>query len=267
MKTQIKTLLTDLKAACIIGHPESVEVALDGFLTLPEISSNRRLEDAILQKAVYPAGELLGRSRLPSGHISAYLNAPLTAYRAIAAWALGFRYGVNEAVSEKILASAGKDERDEVRKALANGLCQETNRRKTALLRLGRDWLGDPSIRLNTAALYFLPCVIHQLSPQIVSLLQPLRISLPGGSEKQHALADALARWGRGESASQVFDLLLRWASDPESDVWLITHVLDTLWHEAGHQTAQGIISALERNFPEDSTVRKLHRKLAGEQG
>ena len=51
MKPELRTLITDIKAAARIGHAESLWLALDGLLDLPEVAGNPQMSEAFITQA------------------------------------------------------------------------------------------------------------------------------------------------------------------------------------------------------------------------
>ena len=52
MRAELREILTDINAAMRIQHPESIIVALDKILDLPEVTGNQVLEDVSISSSV-----------------------------------------------------------------------------------------------------------------------------------------------------------------------------------------------------------------------
>ena len=92
MKTDIRTLITDIKAAARIGHAESLWVALDGILDFPEVAGNPQMSEAFIKRAILTIGEALAQPRLSANLIRPLGNEPFAALRAITATASPCRF-------------------------------------------------------------------------------------------------------------------------------------------------------------------------------
>ncbi|MBN1665846.1 MAG: hypothetical protein JW862_02115, partial [Anaerolineales bacterium] len=90
IKSQIRQLLRDIKAAALLGQPEAIDVALDGLLTFPGVAANATLEPAFILKVLLPVGNEL--SILPAGLLEMLQDHPLVTGRAIAASALAYQH-------------------------------------------------------------------------------------------------------------------------------------------------------------------------------
>ena len=60
MKSEIRSVITDIKAAARIGHVESLEIALEGLFSLPNVAANQAMSEAFIEQAILPIGAILG---------------------------------------------------------------------------------------------------------------------------------------------------------------------------------------------------------------
>ena len=137
MKSSLRALLTDLKAALAIGQAEAIAASLEGLRQLPEASGNQPLPESFILQAILPLGELLASQQVPVSLLFTWQRDSLAGVRAAAAAALGVRYlrGGEDLVDA--LRRAGGDARPEVRRALAEGLSHAAAANPARLLELG----------------------------------------------------------------------------------------------------------------------------------
>ena len=241
MKSEIRELLADFKAAARIGHPESLQVALDGLRSMPEAASNAAFDESFQSQVVFPLGAVLAHPRLRRQDLLELLGDPLTAVRALAAVALAARYFEGEG-REEDLRRAGQDSREEVRDAAGKALGAYAGRNPAKLFSLVSTWLAEPSHRLRQTALLAAPALIASHAEKLLSLVAGLQEDPdPGVQSALVALLIALAGAGHAEA---VLALLSDWSGEPDPNAWTISKVLSASW-AAGH--ARSAVEILER--------------------
>jgi hypothetical protein len=262
MKPELRTLITDIKAAARIGHAESLWLALDGLLDLPEVAGNPQMSEAFLTQAVLPIGEVLSQPRLSLSVLRPLCNEPTAALRAAAAAAFARRYFDPGDTKEKDLRGLGQDPRKDVRLALTLALAAEPEADK--LKPLVDTWIKARSPRLKTVAIQLLP----NLPENAFMVLEDLIID--SDPEVRAAVVDALTALAQEASADKVLKLLERWVNGQENYVWIITKTLSGSW-AAGHaEKALAILGKLTTHTGPhkhiSSALQALERHGAAEQ-
>jgi hypothetical protein len=275
MNPEIRSLLTDIKAAARIGHTESLWLALDGLLDLPQVAGNPQMNAAFLAQAVLPIGEALAHPRLQSHTIRHLGDEPQAALRAICAAALAMRHFSKGDVKIKDLKKLGQDPRQDVRQALSLALKQAGNSQPEQLWEFANAWLEEPSPRLQTAALSLLPDFGARALERLAEF------DPNSDPEVRAALAETLTALAQTGETEKVLQQLNTWAAQGERHLWVITKTLSSSW-SAGHasraldvleclgQTSgkhkqiRNAIKALERHGAQEEVQAKLNQWLTG---
>ena len=251
MNPHLRELLTDLKAAVLIGHPDSMQSALDGV---------RALDDEELPpSALVPLGRAL--TPLPAKTLKPLLDDPDPAIRALACVAFGERYMSGKDITVKDLNTPVNDPNPEVRAALARALIEYTPPRPEKLTPLVEAWLQPPADggrapRTSHPALLLLPHLPPSSFP-VFSLLTPLD-SLEDHDFRE-TLVNCLNTLAEKGQPAPVLDLLAQWATRPEPNVWVITRALSASWAQAHHKQATLILNALAQQA---GMIRPIIRAL-----
>lgn len=254
MTPRLRELLTDLKAAALIGHPDSLQTALDGVRALDD--------DQLPPSALLPLGRAL--TSLPADALPPLLHDPDPAIRALAAVALGERYMLGADLSPDDLHHPAADPNPEVRAALARALTEFIPPQRGKLEPLVNAWLRHnppphpaanggkeggsrkqteidkgAALRTSHTALFLLP---HLPTP-------PLDRLNPFDAVEDHGIRDALvacltALAEKGHAAP-VLDLLSEWAARPKPNVWIITRTLSASWAQNHAAQATRTLRAL----------------------
>jgi len=238
MKPELRTLITDIKAAARIGHAESMWLALDGLLDLPEVAGNPQMSEAFIMQAVLPIGEVLSRSRLNLSLLRPLINEPTAALRAIAAAAFAQRFLTQGDAKEKDLKTLGQDPRKDVRQALTLALASQDQ--VETLQPLVDSWLKARSPRLKAAAIQLLT----RLPDNAFEVLKDLQID--SDPEVRSAVVDTLTALAQEASAVHVLDLLEHWVNAQENNIWVITKTLSGSWAAANAERALAILGKLK---------------------
>lgn len=255
-KSQINTFLNDLKAAARLGHPESVDMALDGLRAFPVVAANDPLGDGFIAQVVLPAGKIL--SKLPSADLRPLLDTHQTALRAIAGVALAQRFALGKDSNPKILQSPAKDPRPEVRTAFGQTLKEAGEAHPERLLPLAEAWLVAPSARLRSTALAFSP-----------ALGQDILQSLETFKDEEHpevraALVEALQALAQRDLAEPVLELLNLWGAEPHPNAWVITRTISGSWAASYPQAVTSILKNLHKKYGDrksiTNAINALHR-------
>jgi hypothetical protein len=224
MKSDINTLLTDIKAAARIGHAESLWVALDALLDHPEVAGNPQMSEAFINQVILPVGEALTHPRLSANLLRPLGNEPYAAMRAITAAAFAHRFFLNEDVRENDLKNLGKDPRKDVRSSLQLALVQAGKDDPEKLFPLIEAWLGERSPRLQAISLRLLPTQ----PDQAIELLRDFLIG--SDPEIRAAAVDTLTELAQQDKPEEVLEQLAQWAKNTNDLVWVIGKTLSSSW-------------------------------------
>ena len=258
MKTEIKQLLRDLKAAAALGRPEAIDVTLNGLLSFPGVGSNDRMEEGFIEQVILPVGKLL--TSLKSSQLRPLLDHQLAVGRAIGAAALAYRFIEGQDVGQKDLRKPAGDTRPDVRTALGRTLFVAADAAPEKLLNLGTTWIMQPAPKLRHTALIFLPVLGSYYGERIIDLLRSL------GSEDDRdvrsALVDALNHLAQSGLAESVLGLLVLWSSESRPNSWVICRVLSASW-AADHPAEVGsIVRDLATKIGETSEISNVLKAL-----
>jgi hypothetical protein len=258
MNAQIRTLITDIKAAARIGHAESLWVALDGLLDLPQVSGNPPMNEAFIEKVILPIGEALTAPRTSIAIIRPLLDEPQAALRACAAACLSYRFFTAENITIKELSKPGKDSRQDVRLALRAALAVGGQDQSEKLEMLVSEWIASPSPRLQAIAIS-----LHPIFPT-QALEAFSQLDAPSDPEMRAALVEALSTLAQTGQAEGVLDLLTLWSKNQENNIWTICKTLAGSWAAQYPQEALAILYHLrpKTDNPKQliNTIQALHR-------
>jgi hypothetical protein len=258
MKTGIKQLLRDLKVAATLGRPDAIDIALNGLLALPGVSSNDRMEEGFIEQVILPVGKLL--TSLKSSQLRPLLDHPLAVGRAIGAAALAYRFLEGKDVGQKDLRKPAGDARSDVRIALGRTLFAVAETAPEKLLTLGTTWIMQPAPKLRHTALIFLPALGFQYGPRMVGLLGPL--GSDDDRDVRAALVDALNHLAQSGLAESVLGLLALWGSEGRQNSWVICRVLSASWVADHPAEAESILRDLVSKIGETSEISNALKAL-----
>jgi hypothetical protein len=251
MKTGIKQLLRDLRTAVILGRPEAVDIALDGLLNLPGVSSNDRMSQGFTEKVVIPVGEAL--AGLKSSLLRPLLAHHLAVGRAVGGVALAHRYVKSNDSTQKDLLQPGNDSRSDVRLALGRSLIIVSEADPEKIISLGTTWIKHSSPRLRYTALIFLPELAKNFEVEIIGLLGTL--STDPNPEVRAALVNALNHLAEMSFSRSVLGLLSLWSSESQPDSWLICRILSGSWAVNHAAEVKSILQEVHAKIGESSHV------------
>ncbi len=241
MNPTLRELLTDLKAAAMIGHPESLTSALDGV---------RALDDEQLPpSALVPLGRAL--TPLPAKTLKPLYVDDDPAIRAVVSVALGERYMQGKDVTPTDLDILVDDPNPEVLSALARALSEFTPARPEKLVPLVQAWLKptQPSKPTNQPIYQSQTLPALLLLPHLPLTFSPLPLLTPLDAIEDHDLRDALiaclSTLAEKGHAALVLELLSTWAARPTPNVWLITRALSASWALSHREQATQILTDL----------------------
>jgi hypothetical protein len=256
MNVELREILTNLKAAVRIGHPETIELALYALRSLPQVASNRPLKPSFLNETVLPLSRVLATApRLPD-----LSSDRLAAIRALGAGALAFRFLEGKRASPADLLIPARDPRPEVRMALRQALTLAGSPYPSKLLTLTESWLNDPSPRVRQLALELVPSLAAEHGERLLDAIQSLhREEHP---QVRAALVDALTALAEAGLAEPILGRLAAWAGEPSPNFWVVARVLSTSWAAEHLQQAENILSTLERQTGPNRQIANARRAL-----
>jgi hypothetical protein len=264
MRTDLHSLLTDIKAAARIGHAESLWVALDGLFDLPEVAGNPPMRPAFIRQAILPIGEVLATRRVSSLMLCPLAQHDHAAIRAVAAAAYANRYFSEEKDKVNDLASLGRDPRKDVRQALALALSETGKENPERLAGLVERWIEEDSPRLQAVALLLLPSLAEVNPDKGMALLSGFQPT--SDPEVRMSLVDCLVELAQGELAEAVLDHLQGWAVESGNHLWVIGKTLSRSWTVTHADRVLEIIARLtEEHGPEKAILKAL--KAMGRHG
>jgi len=267
MRTEILSLLTDIKAAARIGHAESLWAALDGLFDLPEVAGNPPMSEVFLTQAILPIGEALSHPRLKVATLRPLVNQPYAAIRAIAAVSLVRRFFGQGKVTLKDLKSLGKDPRRDVRAALVMAFAQAGEGDPQLLGKAVESWISSDSPRLRSVALHLIPTMAERDTPKVLKILGGFDAS--SDPEERAALVKSLVKLAQEGLADEVLKLLGKWAEEPEVNLWVVSKTLSRSWAAAHAGSSMEILTRLAAHLgPKKQitqTLQALQRHGANE--
>jgi hypothetical protein len=259
MRTDLYSLLIDIRAAARIGHAESLWVALDGLFDLPEVAGNPPMRPAFIREAILPIGEELGTPRITAAMLRPLAQHDHAAIRAIAAAAYASRYLSNEQSKANDLAALGRDPRKDVRQALVFALGQAGKEYPDRLEGLAERWLAEDSPRLQAVALLLLPSLAEVNPGAGMGLLSDFQPT--SDPEVRTALVECLVELAQGE-ADAVLALLKSWGADSGNNLWVICKTLSRSWAASHADDSLEILSQLAAQQGPDKAILKALKAM-----
>lgn len=259
MKSEIRQLRRDVKAAALLGRPEAIDIALNGLLAFPGVAANATLEGNFITKVILPIGQEL--AALPADLLKKLQEHPLAAGRAIAASALANHYLQTPSAGAELLHWGAADQRSEVRQALAETLAALANRDPERLVPLVQDWLNGQQPRKEQTALTLLPALADFVSrEQCLDWLQPL--GLTEQPQTRAALVACLQTIAQQNKAECVLKLLTHWAALETTPTWVITRTLAGAWAAQFPGQVRTLMLALQAKYGLSSEISNAWRAL-----
>lgn len=228
MRPEIHSLLTDIKAAARIGHPESLWAALDGLLDLPEVAGNPPMSETFLHRVILPVGQTLAHPRIPPALLKPLAEQPQAALRAAAGVALITRYLTNGQVTLNQLSSLGQDPRKDVRRALILAAKPAEGYHPTQLGILAAAWIEAPSPRKQSTALQLLPYLADRETSTALNLIEGFRV--PSDGEVRAAAAAALTGLAEAGWGKEIIELMASWEQSNQAAQWVAGKTLARSW-------------------------------------
>ena len=243
MNSHIRAIITDLKAAVRIGHPESIQAALDGLRALPEVSSNQALHEDFVSKAIVPMGIILSTPQLPFAIITSLESDALAAIRAVAAAAYAVRYVVDESTAVEDLARWSNEPRAEVRAAFRLGILHSVDQRPERALSLVSFCLASDSPRLQQLGLQIVAGFPEEHCAEVIPMLSSLNSELDPDINTD--LVNAMNALANNRYAEGILSTLSDWIQANKYSAWVVTRTLSSSWAAQEPQAVLGILRQL----------------------
>jgi hypothetical protein len=244
MKPEIRALLTDLKAAALIGVRDSV------FSVLHQMRG--------IGEETLPTADLLplalALSPLPAADLRSLAQDADPAIRALAAGALGAQFALGGKITLSDLTIPARDPSPEVRLTLVGGLTHRAGAPPVDFLPLVEAWLSPASVRTLHTGLLLLPRAAPP-AEKLPALLAPLHAT-PDHDLRAALVASLTALAGQGYAAA-LLDLLENWAAQPAPNTWLLTRALSANWTFDHSARARAILQKLADNAGALRAVRR----------
>ncbi|KAA3644904.1 MAG: hypothetical protein DWQ07_16000 [Chloroflexi bacterium] len=258
MNSEIREILTDLKAAARIGHADSLNAALDLVAQLDPVASNQSFEDGFIEQVLLPLGSALNAPLVPDAWLGELVSAPLAALRAMAAVALTQRYRAGNQQVEKELSDLSKDERADVRQCLVTALRQTEGDNSEHLFCLAQKWLQAASARTRA-------CGLGLLSESGFSEALPLLETAHTDEDPdvRRALVDALLEMAARGHGQDIMQMLTAWTEETSPNVWVITKTLAGSWAVDHLASAEAILDKLAADENNAKRVESGRKALA----
>ena len=240
MKPHIRELITDLKAALRLRHPDALADALDGIRATPD--------DLLPPNALVPLGSAL-LTATPD-QLQPLLTDDDPAIRGITAVALALRFAAAQHVDADALAYAADDPQADVRAAFATALRTTTDAARLRALIL--PWLVLETPNMLDTALQTVPACFDFA---LADAFAPLHLA-PDHDIRQ-ALVNALNQIATAGKAAWVLELVGIWAQADEPNVWVITRVLSASWAQDHHENALRALNMLAERVGEIRPVTR----------
>lgn len=259
MKAEIKQLLRNLRTAVMLGRSEAINIALDGLLGLPGVTSNQQMNDGFIEQVVLPVGGAL--AGLSSAQLRPLLNHSFAVGRAIGGVALAHRFVKGHDSTQKDLRQPGNDARPDVRLSLGRSLYTLAANDPEKILSLGTRWIVELGPRLRHTALIFLPSLAPRFETQLLSLLGSLNAEQD--SQVNATLVESLNILAQVGSPESVLGLLSTWSSDPHPNSWVICRVLSSNWVIGYHSEVKSILQAVQTKTADSRYISNAIKALA----
>ena len=254
MNSELRELLTDLKAAARIGHVEALNTALDAVAQWEPVAANQNMEARFIEQDVLPLGAALDAPLVQDEWLGELAEATLAALRAMSAVALAHRYASGNQIVDNHLLTLSKDERDDVRQTLVIAL----QRSEGDTLSLARDWLEAASPRTRAVGLRLLSNVEAETALPLLD-----EAHQEEDPDVRRALVDTLLETASSGHGEEVMQLLAKWAEEELPNVWVITKTLSGSWVVAHIEEAEAILDKLTEDGSDAKRVESARKALA----
>jgi hypothetical protein len=254
MRSDIKEILTDINAALRIQHPESILVALDKILDLPEVTGNQVLEEVSITNIVLPIGNRLSAKNLPDEIYNILIEAEFAVFRALAAVIAAERNFLSDDIDLSELLNFAQDRRD-VGMALSAALTEKAEFNSDKILKLIDSWIESDSIGLLNISLSLIPSVINAENTGILEKVGAL--SDTDYPDLKRALADVLIKIAQKGFDSQVLSLLETWEFETGEKEWITLRAFSASWSVKFEDRTLKIIEKIAMSKKEDRQIVK----------
>lgn len=228
MRSEIREIITDIKAATRIGLEDSLWLSLDSLLDLPQISGNPRMEEVFIRQVILPIGEMLAESNLRIDQLHPIGKTSHAAFRAICAVALTIRFINRNEGKVQELDAFGQDPRPDVGLSLAMTAKKHSGGNLIKLNELVTHFLKSKSSRTLSVAIRLLPAIAEYNSIMAFDYIQ--RIPYQTEPEIRLAISETLTEMALAGHGNRVLEYMKELVSQKEDNLWIITKSLSTSW-------------------------------------
>ena len=265
MRADIKEILTDINAAMRIQHTDSILLALDKILALPEVSGNQVLENRSIKSIVLPIGTRLFEKNISIEIYDLLSHSDYAVFRSIAAVITAGRFADDANLDLNIIKEFGQEHRRDVSLALTFALTDGISRSPEKILATAKVLISDPLDRLQIIALNLLPDLFRLDPEDITSLLT--KFESDDDPDLKRAFADALisiANHGYTDNSINIIESLNPESSDHN---WITLRALSASWAVKHEDQAisliEGILTTNEESKQIINTLIALKRNGA----
>ncbi len=256
MRTEIKEILTDINAAMRIQHPESILIALDKILDLPEVTGNQVLENISISNIVLPIGNKLSEKNISEEIYGILTEAEFAVFRAIAAVIAARKFVENEDIN--VIEVFALDRRRDVRSALTIAISEISTQIPIRIVGLIKKWVLSSQEFLIITAIKLMPSGIEFGADQLFELID--KLSNTDDPELKSAIFETLVNIANQGIGNHVIELLDGWEFEAGEKDWIALKTLSASWAIQYEDKAMNII---ERIASSNVDERKIIKTIA----
>ena len=248
MKSNIRQLLADLKAAALIGDPDALAAVLAGVRRIPDSD--------LAPSTLVPLGTSL--AALDVDLLAPWFLDPDAAVRGITAAALGAAYAQGREVPMEILYAAAADPAGEVRAAFVETVSTSADPVRELVEML----LLEEEMQLVESGLEILGRTGVK-SERIFETMAGLD-SVPD-HDVRSALVTALAGLANLGWEAKILEWLDSWAGRETPNVWVITRAASSTWAQAHSDRVLAVLDKLAGSVGRIRPIKRATARLTGE--
>lgn len=259
MRTAIRTIITDLKAAVRIGHPDAIFAALEGLLAETEISSNQVLTEEYISTVILPVGRVLSHTRIPASVLDDLADDNLSAFRAIAVVGSTLHILDNNETNLEKLTGWANDPRADIRAALIAAISADKTESESIINLIAVDWLQSDHQRVQQSGLQL---VANMASPTEDVLDWIASLGRKSNPEINQDIVSVLNKLAQGGNPRGVLSLLKDWMNEAPPNTWVITRALTGSWAAQHPAEALHILKSLALHHASHKQIVSALRAL-----
>ncbi|MBT3241418.1 MAG: hypothetical protein HON98_11015 [Chloroflexi bacterium] len=254
MKSEIREIITDIKAAVHVGLEETLWLSLDALLDLPEVSGNPKMEESFILQVILPIGETLATSNLTVDQLKAISKNSYAAFRSISAVALTFRYFSTDGELLRDLEGFIQDPRRDVRSSLSISAAKFGTNDQTKYKNLIDQFIQLNSPNSISVAISLLPTVADEYPNMAFAYLAQIPFS--NDNELRRVFSEALTSIAQAGQGNGVLDLMNKLENRKEDYLWIITKSLSSSWAIEYPEKTFVILKNLTKKYQSHKLIR-----------